>query len=168
MELPQLFITVLTWIEQGALGLWVRESLWGFPLALALHAIGMGLLVGVHYVLALRLLGVAPALPWRALLGWQWLVWSSAALALLSGVMLLCAYPAKALTNPLFLAKLLLVGAGLWLFCVWRAQVQASATPVFPRWLAPLLLFTWSAAIVGGRFLAYTYQVLQADQLVPL
>lgn len=166
MQYPEFFITLLTWLENGALGLWVRESLWGFPLALSLHAIGMGLLVGVHYVLALRLLGVARELPWRALLAWQGLVWGSAALALASGVMLLCAYPAKALTNPVFYLKLLLIAAGLWLFCVWRARVRAAEAPVFPRWLAPALLLTWSAAIVGGRFLAYTYKVLQASQLV--
>jgi hypothetical protein len=166
MELPQIFITVLAALEDSALGLWVRESLWGFPLSLSLHAVGMGLLVGIHYVLALRLLGVAPALPWQALLGWQRLMWGSALLALVSGLMLVCAYPAKALTNPLFYIKLLLVAAGLWGFCVWGARVRASAAPEFPRWLAPLLLFTWTAAIVGGRFLAYTYSVLQVDQLV--
>jgi hypothetical protein len=166
MELPDAFITVLAWLENSATGLWVRESQWGFPLALSLHAVGMGVLVGVHYALALRLMGVAPTLPWRALLGWQPLVWSSALLALISGLMLVCAYPAKALTNPLFFVKLLLVVIGLWGFRVWRARVQASATPAFPRWLAPLLLFTWTAAIAGGRFLAYTYSVLQVDQLV--
>lgn len=166
MHVPAFVITLLSWLEDGALGLWVRESLWGFPLALSLHAVGMGLLVGVHYALALRLLGAAPGLPWRALLQWQGLVWGSAVLALLSGLMLLCAYPAKALTNPLFYLKLLLVAAGLWLFCVWRARVRAAEQPVFPRWLAPALLLSWTAAIVGGRFLAYTYQVLQVSQLV--
>jgi len=167
MRYPEFFITLLAWLENSGLGLWVRESLWGFPLALSLHAVGMGLLVGVHYALAARLLGAAQGLPWRALLPWQWLVWSSAALALLSGLMLVCAYPAKALTNPVFYLKLLLVVVGLWLFCVWRARVRANEVPVFPRWLAPALLLCWSAAIVGGRFLAYTYKVLQASQLVP-
>lgn len=166
MELPHAFIALLTWLEDGALGLWVRESQWGFPIALSLHAVGMGLLVGIHFLLALRLLGVAPALPWRALLDWQRLMWGSAALALVSGLMLLCAYPAKALTNPVFFLKLLLVGVGLWGFCLWRDRVLASATPEFPRWLAPLLLFVWIATITGGRFLAYTYSVLQVSQLV--
>lgn len=166
MELPNAFISLLAWLEDGALGLWVRESLWGFPIALSLHAVGMGLLVGIHYMLALRLLGVAPALPWPALLQWQRLMWGSALLALLSGLMLVCAYPAKALTNPLFFVKLLLVGAGLWGFCQWRNRVQANPDPEFPRWLAPLLLFCWSAAIAGGRFLAYTYSVLQTSQLM--
>lgn len=165
MELPTFFISMLAWLEGGAVGLWVRESLWGFPLSLSLHAVGMGLLAGTHFVLALRLLGVAPTLPWRALLDWQALVWGSALLALVSGLMLVCAYPAKALTNPVFYLKMLLVAAGLWGFCQWRDRVRGNADPVFPRWLAPLLLFTWTAAIVGGRFLAYTYSVLAVEQL---
>lgn len=160
------FIHVLAWLEDSMLGLWVRESLWGFPLSLSLHALGMGLLVGIHYALALRMFGVARGLPWPALLQWQSLVWGSAVLALMSGVMLLCAYPAKALTNPVFFLKLLLLGVGLWSFCVLRRLVRAQPEPQFPRWLAPLLLLTWTAAIVAGRFLAYTYKVLQVNQLV--
>jgi hypothetical protein len=165
MELPDFFIALLAWLESSALGLWVRESQWGFPISLSLHAVGMGVLAGAHYVLGLRLLGVAPTLPWRALLGWQPLVWGSALLALVSGLMLVCAYPAKALTNPVFYLKMLLVAAGLWAFCQWRNRVRASADPAFPRWLAPLLLLTWTAAIFGGRFLAYTYSVLSVEQL---
>lgn len=159
------FIALVTWLEASVVGLWVRESLWGFPVALSLHAIGMGLLVGAHYALALRLLGVARGLPWPVLLQWQPLIWASALLALISGVMLLCAYPAKALTNPLFYGKLLLVGVGLWLFCVLRDDVRRSPQPSFRRWLAPALLLSWTLAIVAGRLLAYTYSVLNASQL---
>lgn len=160
------FIQLLIWLENSAPGLWVRESLWGFPLSLSLHALGMGLLVGIHYALALRALGLARALPWPALLAWQPLLWASALLALLSGVLLLCAYPAKALTNPVFFLKLLLVALGLWLFCVLRAHLRRQPDMPLPRWLAPALLLSWTAAIVAGRLLAYTYSVLNASQLV--
>jgi hypothetical protein len=166
MALSHELIVMLSWLEDGAIGLWVRESLWGFAISLSLHAIGMGLVAGANFALGLRLLGLGPALPWRGLLQWQPLVWGGALLALVSGVMLLCAYPAKALTNPLFYIKLLLVGTGLWLFCVWRARVLAAPEPEFPRWLAPALLLAWTATIFAGRFLAYTYKVLAVVQLM--
>ena len=154
------------WIEQTALGLWVRESTWGFPIALTLHAIGMGFLAGFNFAFALRVLGIAPGVSLQSLVRFFPLMWSSAALSVFSGLLLLAAYPAKSLTNPLFYLKMALI-----IFGVLLVKSLAAVTTMQPgnnggvlrgreKLFAAILLLLWGAAITCGRFLAYTYSVL--------
>ena len=46
-------------IEATSLGVWVRESPWGFPILVALHIITLVFSVGIVVWLDLRLLGVS-------------------------------------------------------------------------------------------------------------
>lgn len=168
--MPASFISFLAWIEASALGVWVGESQWGFPLSLTLHAFGMGMLAGGNVVLALRLLGFARSIPPSSLLRLYTLLWCSAVLSLISGVMLLSAYPAKALTNPVFYTKLCFVGVGLYLLArPVRQQLQMMGTDAVPtsrqRALGILIALLWLATITAGRFLAYTHSVLRVDDL---
>ena len=52
-------------LEEGSIGLWVRESpsLLAFPTILALHAVGMGLLAGTNAAMDFRILGFARTVP---------------------------------------------------------------------------------------------------------
>jgi hypothetical protein len=165
--MPAFVIAVFRWIEDSALGVWVAESTWGFPISLTLHALGMGLLAGGNLAIALRLLGAAPAIPLVGLLRLYPLLWGSAVLSLMSGVMLLSAYPAKALTNSVFYFKLSLIATGLWLLAkpVRQLLQQGVDTAVQRRYGAAMLLI-WLATITAGRFLAYTHSVLRADELI--
>ena len=160
-------IQLLVWIEQSALGVWVAESSWGFPIAITLHAFGMGFLAGGNIAIALRLLGAAPGVPLPSLLRLYPFLWCSAVLSVISGVMLLSAYPAKALTNPLFYCKLALICVGLWLLTKpVRAVLQEPfATAHAKRW-GWFVLLVWLATITAGRFLAYTHHVLTASELL--
>ncbi len=159
------------WIEETAVGLWVRESTWGFPIALTLHAIGMGFLAGYNFTFALRILGVAPNLNLQSLVRFFPFMWSSAALSLFSGLLLLAAYPAKSLTNPLFYLKIALIIFGLVLITklaavsTGRSERATSLTRGLEKTLAAVLLVAWGAAITCGRFLAYTYSVLTVSEI---
>jgi hypothetical protein len=156
----------LAWIEQTAVGLWVRESTWGFPIALTLHAIGMGFLAGFNFAFALRVLGIAPRVKLQNLVRFFPLMWSSAALSVFSGLLLLAAYPAKSLTNPLFYLKIGLIISGLVLIGNLAAAVTVhtennnSLLHGSEKLSAVILLLIWAAAITCGRFLAYTYSIL--------
>ena len=88
-------------------------------------------------------------------------VWLGFAASLISGVLLLAAYPAKALTNPTFYLKLALVAAGLILFSRLRRR------PTLDRHViaAVTLLVVWFSAVTAGRLLAYTHSVLLASHL---
>jgi hypothetical protein len=156
----------LAWLEGTMLSLWVRESTWGFPISLTLHSIGMGFLVGANFMLALRLYGFAPILPLASLRSLFPLMWWSALLCLVSGLLLLVGYPAKALTNPVFYLKLLLIAAGLVLVSRLKQGYLHGEHTSGPRLRrqALLLLLLWAGGITAGRFLAYTYSMLSTGQ----
>lgn len=143
--------------EQGALSVWVRESPLVFPSLLVAHALGMGVVVGINVLLAWRLIerrsrsiDIAPFVP---------VVWTGFAASLISGALLLAAYPAKALTNPVFYSKLALLAAGLGLFHL----IRGSSEPRRPLLYAAGLLVVWFGSITTGRLLAYTHSVLLAS-----
>ena len=52
----------LQWYEEGAVGLFIRESLWGYPITLSSHAVGMATVMGIVVVLNMRVLGFASKL----------------------------------------------------------------------------------------------------------
>src|SRR5687768_1210451 len=91
-------------LEQNSIGIWVSQSpsLLAFPTILALHAVGMGLLAGTNAAMDLRILGFARGVPVstleRLVPTMRFGFWLNA----VSGVLLLLAYPTKALTNPVF------------------------------------------------------------------
>ncbi len=162
---------VLLAIEEGFLATWVRESDWGFAIALSLHALGMAFAVGISFTIAIRILGIVREIPYITLLSWIALFRLAVLLALFSGMLLLVCYPAKALTNPVFYLKLSLIILGLLQLRYWRSRVLLHGSSAsFSGLLGVGLLFCWTGSIAAGRLLAYTYAVLSALQLqdIPL
>jgi hypothetical protein len=162
-ELP---ITLFAWIERTPIALWVRESIWGFPISLILHAWGMALLVGISLLLALGALGVAPRLLLPLAEKSKPFIWAAFLLSLISGILLLSAYPAKALTNEVFYLKLAFIGVAMTLAlslvnaCEDLSPQREAASRTKLRLRAAGILLAWFGAIAAGRLLAYTYSVL--------
>ena len=166
-----MFDPFFAWLESTSFSIWMRESpsIFSFPMILAVHTIGLGLLAGINVALDLRMLGFAARVPlaeFRRLWPFLWLgLWMNA----LSGIALLVAYPTKALTNPLFYIKLALIGAALVILRSIRQFRLADgiAPAIRDRWsiktLAMASLVCWGGAIAAGRFLAYTYIRLMVD-----
>jgi hypothetical protein len=155
----------LIWLESSALSQWIvsSPSLYAFPGILALHAIGMGFAVGISAALDLRVLGVAPGVPIEQLRRYLPVLWAGFWLNAVSGVLLLIAYPTKALTNPVFYLKLALIGVAMALLVRLDRRILAgTAEGREARRLAIVSLVCWSGAIFAGRFLAYTYRRLTA------
>lgn len=142
--------------------------MFAFPGILSIHAIGMGFAVGICLALDLRVLGVAPGVQLAEMRRYVPIVWVGFWLNAISGVLLLIGYPTKALTNPVFYLKLLLIAVGLVLFVRIGRRVfdetegdQRAHSPRVQR-LAIVSLVCWVGAITTGRFLAYTYSRLTA------
>jgi hypothetical protein len=159
----------LVWLESSALSQWVvgSESMLAFPGILALHAIGMAFAAGLAAVLDLRILGVARAIPLEAFRRFLPVLWAGFWLNAVSGVLLMVGYPTKALTNPVFYLKLLLIATAMVLLVrmVRLIERQPAASADVARRLrrfAILSLVCWSGAITAGRLLAYTYTRLRA------
>ncbi len=158
-------------IESTTLSIWLRESpsLWVFPFALILHTWGLAFLVGANVVLDVRILGLIPGVPLRSLERYFLVMWFGFWVNLASGLALLIAYPTKALTNPLFYAKIALVVAGFATALVIRRRMRAlpvtfaGPMPSDLVRLAGFSLAAWAAAIPAGRFLAYTCTRLMVD-----
>ena len=158
----------LAWVESTALSEWVigSPSMFAFPGILALHAIGMAFAVGISVVLDLRILGVARGIPLVEIRRFIPILWLGFWLNAVSGILLLIGYPTKALTNPVFYLKLLLIGVAMVLLVrIGRMAFDelAPAGGLDPgssrrmRRLAIASLVCWTCAITAGRLLAYTY-----------
>jgi hypothetical protein len=154
----------LLWLESTPLSVWMREepSIWAFPFILSLHTIGLGFVAGINAVIALRILGVGGSMPIAELRRFLPVMWASFWLNAVSGVLLLIGYPTKALTNPVFYLKLLLIAGGVILarFFTTRVLVVDAGADVAAARMRPLAwaaLVCWAGSIVAGRLLAYTH-----------
>ena len=151
-------------IENSAYATWVRESpsIFAYTSILSLHAIGLAIIVGLHTVVALRLLGFVqeiPLQPLRKLFPWMYLGFT---INLFSGSSLLAANLSNDLGNWLFLCKLVFI-----LFAMINLEltkiyvfdrpgpIQANGLPKNARVYAWAALILWSLAMVAGRFTAY-------------
>ncbi|MEP7353906.1 MAG: DUF6644 family protein [Acidobacteriota bacterium] len=156
----------LVWLESSGFSIWTREdpSIFAFPSILTAHTIGMGIVAGINVILAFRILGIAKDVPIAEMKRFYPVMWFGFWLNAVSGVVLLIAYPTKALTNPLFYAKLSFIAAAMVLLRVVQKKLfgtggQVQVTPEIRR-LAMVSIGCWAAAIAAGRFLAYTYHRL--------
>ncbi|HUF73916.1 MAG TPA: hypothetical protein VMR74_13570 [Gammaproteobacteria bacterium] len=179
------------WLESTALSEWIRSSpsLWGFPFILYLHTLGLALIAGLSSAVALFIIAV-PGPPRRPPLGGLFpLMWLGLSINALSGMLLLIAYPAKALTNPVFYLKLVAIVAAVgivrWLerrfaglpaatspstaaaalsrsTLPGAAPAAAGSAPDLRR-AAWALLGLWLVATTTGRLLAYTHSILLAS-----
>jgi hypothetical protein len=142
-------------IEHSGIATWIRESgvLYGYPLILFLHTLGLSTLVGLNSAVNFRLLGFAPRIPLASLDGLFSLMWSGFALTATTGVLLFISDATKHASNPAFWVKLLCVALAVTTLAVTRNKVfqgQQSG-----RMLAAVSLACWFVALSAGRLMAY-------------
>ena len=167
-------IDLLTFLENNELSVFIREwpSVFGFPTILFLHTLGLAMVAGVSIAVDLWILRGAPAGAPLHLLGLTRTMWLGFGINLVSGIALLLAYPAKALTNPVFYLKMALVLVAVYVAVRINREIAAGGGEVLTmafdtrRW-ALVSLSLWGAATITGRLLAYTYNVLFAYELTP-
>jgi hypothetical protein len=155
-------------IEESGVSTWLRESEspFAFYFVLLFHTFGLALLVGANAVIDLRLLGIEREIPIMPLKRFFSVMWLGFVINAASGAMLLVAYPTKALTNPVFYLKLLLIGFAVWVMARLKSRVfddsslNEAAMIERGKTLAKWSLALWIGAITAGRLLAYTYKYL--------
>ena len=184
-------VDLLTFLENNELSVFIRKwpSVFGFPTILFLHTLGLAMVAGVSIAIDLWILRGAPAGAPLHLLGLTRTMWLGFGINLVSGIALLLAYPAKALTNPVFYLKMTLVLVAVYVAVRINREIAARGRKLHPafaalppsmasggeaqtmafdtrRW-ALVSLSLWGAATITGRLLAYTYNVLFAYELTP-
>lgn len=163
-------LLILKEIEATGLSTWLRESdsVFGYWFILTLHAIGMGLLVGASALVDLRILGLAPDLPLAPMKRFYRFIWLGFWIQIVSGALLLWAYPTKSLTNVDFYVKLLFIGLAVAVMQMLKKRVlnDSSLSEISMmakgRAFAIWSLILWLGAVTAGRLLAYTYTALTA------
>jgi len=153
-------------LEATSLGVFVRESIWGFPILVAVHIIMLVFSVGIVVWLDLRLVGVsmtgAPvSRVYRRLMP---LAFVGFAVMVLSGATLLTGFATSAYKNPYFRIKLVAlfvagINALVYHTNVERRIVLWDRLPVPPtaaRMAGIISIVAWTTVILAGRMMSYT------------
>lgn len=151
---------LLSSLEASNFSTWIRESpsVWAYPTILTLHTVGLGVLVGANWMVDLRVLGFARAVPLALLSRAFPIMWAGFWVNAISGVLLFVADPTKATT--LFMWKLAIIAVGVALIIGLKKKLYGRGTaldaagPVVKA-MAVVSLAVWIAAIATGRWMAY-------------
>src|SRR5688500_15437784 len=122
----------------------------------------MGFAAGLSAAIDLRVLGVGRGIPIAEMRRLLPILWAGFWLNAASGVLLLIGYPTKALTNPVFYLKLMLIAVAMVLVKRIGRQLLTPPEATSPaairlRRQAMVSLACWAGAVTAGRLLAYTY-----------
>ena len=154
---------LLVRIEQSGISQWIRstDSIFGYYGILTVHAIGMGVVVGINACVDLRILGFAPAVPLAPMQQFLPVLWLGFWINAVSGTILLATDATHKLVNPDFYVKMVFIALALATLRRLTAQVfrdpQGATTSVSKtaKILAVASLGCWLGAIIAGRLLAY-------------
>ena len=159
-------VQVSEWLEATSVAVWIRESIYGFAIVVAIHILSLTLSVGTLVWFDLRLLGVAMLrVPvsqlYRRLMPW---IVSGFTFMFVSGAILLVAFATSAYGN-LYLrikAAALLLAAVNALYYHWVTERHIAGwdearRPSLPARAAGLIsIVVWATVIVAGRMMSYT------------
>lgn len=151
-------------LENTSAAIWVGESLWGYPLLLGLHVIGLAIVAGIFLMLDLRILGFNKGVSYASFLGLFRLAWFGLAINAISGTALFSSQATVFIVSVPFLLKIGSITAGVICAVMIRSKLRenatdldssSSATTGSARLLAVVSLLCWIGAIAAGRLIAY-------------
>lgn len=160
---------MLDWIQNTDYATWVRES-WGWPFALTLHAFGNAIVVGLYFIIAMRLLGLFRTIPITSLNRLIPVIWTGVIIQVFSGTTLWVSKPAKYLADGLFEWKLFFVISGVIVTIYFQKMLRengakwqaAGRLPANHLRFVVLTAFVWAGVLVAGRLTAYLGQLYHA------
>ncbi|MDE0980619.1 MAG: hypothetical protein OSB11_01465 [Gammaproteobacteria bacterium] len=152
-------------LETTELATWVAVSLWGYPIMLSLHVMGLAVVVGIFSMRDLSLLGLFPGIQPSAFLGLGKLGWVGFIVNAVSGFALFASQATVFITSVPFLVKIACIVAGMILAGVIQSRLRAeiglsdSALVISKptKIIASISLMLWLAAIIAGRLIAYIF-----------
>ena len=155
---------MLEWLEYTSLSIWVAESIWGYPIMLSLHIIGLAVVVGIFTVYNFRLLGLFNSLEFEPFLDFFRLAWLGLLVNFVSGFTLFSSQATFYVTNIPFLVKIFSIISGSLLAFKIQLRLQSNVNAWDERTAQPnkkdhsfavISLALWTSAIFGGRLIAY-------------
>lgn len=146
-------------LENTSLGQLVSSTIWGYPIFLSFHAVGMGIVVGISVMFALRVMGVAYAVPVSAIAPYWRLAIAGFIVNLVSGTALFFGSASTLAENWAFLAKIGMLIVSLFL-TYQMVRVCIHGTGQVTRGhviLASTALASWVLTVIFGRLIGYIF-----------
>ena len=153
----------LTWLQDSALGTWVAGSIWGYPIVLACHAVGMAVVAGTVTMICLRILGFARNVSLTMFARLSTIAWAGLILNVVTGLALFSGDPVKFFYHPVFWIKISLITLGavsLWMLVralreAESAAAESTGMSASAKLVAGCSLAFWAGVIIAGRLIAY-------------
>jgi hypothetical protein len=154
---------VLTGLEGSPFSVWVKgDSLWGWPFVVTVHTLGTAVVIGLIFVITLRLLGLFETIPYTSLKRLFPVLWVAFVVEFATGFVLWATKPTRYAVDGAFLLKFLFVIVGIALTVYlygtmkreaasWETAGAVSSNGV--KFIAPTLL-AWCAVLVLARLTA--------------
>jgi len=156
-------MTILDWMEQTGLGVWVATSTYGYYIGLGFHSVGLAMLVGAVTVIDLRLLGAVRGISIEALSNFVKFAWWGWVINAVSGVVVFFSEANKAFYHNMFRWKMLAMVIGMISTIILDRTVlrpaalnPSIATSGNAKLQAVASLILWFVVITTGRMMAYT------------
>jgi hypothetical protein len=155
-------LSILVELQESAFSEWLALSMLGFPTLIALHSVGMAVVVGLSLIVTLRLYGLldgieaglVPRLLSVAIWGFT--------LNFFTGALLFVTRGAEYIVSYTFLAKMMLVVISaailFWLrqrLSGHRVASDGAIGDGLARTMSLIATATWFGAVVAGRLIAY-------------
>jgi hypothetical protein len=151
------------WLEGTKVSMWVGESLWGYPIMLGLHAVGLAIVVGIFVMRDLRLIGFFEGISYESLDSLRKLAWTGFVINATSGCFLFTSQATTFASSTPFLLKISMI----FLAAICAAVIQNKMRDEAPQWdssgavtgsvraIAMVSIALWTGAIIAGRLTAY-------------
>lgn len=154
-------LSVFEWCENAELIVWMRSSLWLYPVIESLHLMGLAMCGGALLVVDLRLLGFGLHRQPVAILARdaeRWLIGSLAVL-LPTGILLFMSSAVKCYYLPVFWLKMATLCLALvFTFSIRRRVTLAGETGVrlsWPKLVGGTSVLLWATVAIAGRFVGF-------------
>ena len=164
--LPAWVLHFSQWMDQTKLGVYMRESLFAFPIVETLHIFGIVSLLSSAFLLDLRLFGLGPMRhkPVTELARWvlPW-VWTGFAVQVTTGSLMFAAEATRAALNSLFWLKMMLIilaGVNALVFHTTMYKKveewnEARVAPLGARIYGCFSILLWFGVIGLGRWFSF-------------
>lgn len=153
----------ITWIEETSLAELIRVSIYGYPIMITLHSLGLAIMVGMSSVLSLRVLGLFKAIPYPALQKLLKVAWVGFIINFISGTALFSSQATYFIVHWVFLLKMAMVILGAIFVGIMQSMINTAlasgnaeaASGAGLKLMAWLVLAAWTIGMVAGRLIAY-------------
>lgn len=145
----------LLWIEESGVGIFIRESLWGYPIILASHGVGMAIVMGVVIALNMRVLGFAKELSVYAYDRIFWIGWLGFLINLVSGLILFAGSASVYFFQGSFQLKIGFIVVGGILMKLLMNGIRNHRNEGLTKVISGVCLLCWFGALITGRLMAY-------------